>query len=118
VTEYACHIRDVLAATTIRLHRTRTENHPVVDPMLNDLRADRFGYNRRALPPLLDEIADVADGLIRETARMTGSDWDRWHCRYPGEDRTARWLIRQAMHEGTHHLLDIDRVSRRLGASR
>lgn len=116
VIEYVCHIRDVLATTTIRIHRTLTEDDPVVDPMLNDLRADRFGYNRRALPPLLDEVADVADGLLRETARIVESDWDRSHRRYPGEDRSARWLIRQAMHEGTHHLLDIDHVSRRLGA--
>ena len=113
VIEYVCHLRDVLATTTIRLHRTRTEDHPSVDPMLNDLRADRFGYSRRALPPLLDEIADMTVGLLRETARFSESGWDRTHRRYPGEDRSARWLIRQAMHETTHHLLDIEHVASR-----
>lgn len=74
VVEYLCHIRDVLAATTIRRHRTRTEDHPVVDPMLNDLRADRFACNKRTLPPLLDEVADMTDWLLREAARSSASD--------------------------------------------
>jgi DinB superfamily len=116
VVEYVCHIRDVLAATTIRLHRTRTENHPVVDPMLNDLRADRFAYNRRSLLPLFDEVADMTDGLLREAARTSGSGWDRTHCRYRGEDRSARWLVRQAMHEATHHLQDIAQITSRIGS--
>jgi hypothetical protein len=37
-------------------------------------------------------------------------DWDRIATRLPGEDRTARWLVRQAMHEGIHHLGDIRRI--------
>jgi hypothetical protein len=28
----------------------------------------------------------------------------------PDEDRTALWLVRQAMHEGVHHLGDIRRI--------
>lgn len=112
--EYVCHIRDVLAATTIRLHRTRTEDHPAVDPMLNDLRADCFAYINRELPPLLDEVTDMTDGLLREAARVSGSDWDRKHFRYRGEDRSARWLIRQAMHESSHHLRDIAKVASRV----
>ena len=116
VAEYVCHIRDVLAATTIRLHRTRTEDHPVVDPMLNDLRTDRFAYNKRSLPPLLDEIADVTDGLLREAALTSEPGWDRTHCRYRDEDRTARWLVRQAMHETIHHLRDIGQIIPRVGS--
>jgi hypothetical protein len=114
VVEYVCHIRDVLAATTIRLHRTRTEDHPAIDPMLNDLRANRFAYINRELPPLLDEVTDMTDGLLREAARMSGSDWNRTHFRYRGEDRSARWLIRQAMHESAHHLRDIAQVASRV----
>jgi hypothetical protein len=33
----------------------------------------------------------------------------------PGEERTARWLVRQAMHEGVHHLGDIHRIGEMLG---
>ena len=39
VVEYVCHLRDVYVSSTIRVHRTRTEDSPVFEPMLNDLRA-------------------------------------------------------------------------------
>lgn len=53
-------------------------------------------------------------GLIDEAARVSDEEWNRVARRLPGEERPARWLVRQAMHEGTHHLLDISTVSRRL----
>ena len=110
VAEYACHIRDVLISTTIRLHRGRTENAPAVDPMFNDLRADLFGYNQANLTAVLDETAAATAGLCAEISRMNGPDWDRVVLRQPGEQRTTRWLVRQAAHEGLHHLADIAAV--------
>jgi hypothetical protein len=86
--------------------------------MLNDLRADRFAYMRRELLPLLDEVSDMADGLLREAARTSGPDWDRTHFRYRDEERSARWLVRQAMHEATHHLRDIAQVASRVRPDR
>lgn len=111
VAEYACHIRDVLISTTVRLHRGRTESAPSVDPMFNDLRAELFGYNQANLAAVLEETAAAAAGLCEEINRMTGPDWERVVLRQPGEQRTTRWLVRQAMHEGVHHLADIAAVS-------
>lgn len=108
--EYACHIRDVLVSTTIRLHRGRTESAPAVDPMFNDLRAELFGYNQADLAAVLEETAAAVAGLCQEISRMNGPDWDRVALRRPGEQRTTRWLVRQAMHEGLHHLADIAAV--------
>lgn len=110
VTEYACHIRDVLISTTIRLHRGRTENAPTVDPMFNDLRAELFRYNQADLTAVLEETAAAVAGLCEEISRMNDPDWDRVVLRQPGEQRTTRWLVRQAMHEGLHHLADIAAV--------
>jgi hypothetical protein len=110
VAEYACHIRDVLISTTVRLHRGRTENAPSVDPMFNDLRAELFGYNQADLTAVLQETAAATAGLREEIRRMTGPDWERVVLRQPGEQRTNRWLVRQAMHEGVHHLADIAAV--------
>lgn len=105
VVEYVCHLRDVYATYTIRLHRARTEHEPVLEPMLNDLRARRFRYNERDVEAVLDELDATAAGFCEEVARM--NQWDRLITRLPGEHRTARWLVRQAMHEGRHHLDDI-----------
>ena len=30
--------------------------------------------------------------------------------RLPAEERTALWLVRQVVHEGLHHLRDVERV--------
>lgn len=105
--EYVCHLRDVYAVYTIRLYRTRVEDVPTLEPMLNDLRAVRFGYNQRELRAVVTELVDNVAGLLDEAARNTERTWGRSARRLPGEDRTARWLIRQAAHEGLHHVHDI-----------
>ncbi|ORV09993.1 DinB family protein [Mycobacterium celatum] len=116
ITEYVCHLRDVYLTYTIRLHRTRTEDQPVLEPMLNDLRARRFRYNERDVEAVLDELAATTVGFCEEISRTGQDGWDRTATRLPGEQRTARWLVRQAMHEGVHHLADIRRVSVEVGA--
>jgi hypothetical protein len=114
VLEYLCHLRDVYAVYTIRLYRTRTEDRPSLEPMLNDLRVVRFRYNDRDVAPMLAELGDNARGLIDEAAKFSDEEWDRLATRLPGEERGARWILRQAMHEGTHHVRDIAAVARRL----
>jgi hypothetical protein len=69
-----------------------------------------FGYNQATLTAVLEETAAAAAGLCEEVSRMNGPDWDRVVLRQPGEQRTTRWLVRQAMHEGLHHLADIAAV--------
>ena len=109
VTEYACHLRDVYVTSTIRLHRARTEDRPVLEPMLNDLRARRFRYNDANIDAVLDELASAVDGCIEEVGRFGPADWQRVVTRLPGEYRTALWLVRHAAHEGVHHVADIAR---------
>ncbi|WP_369135897.1 DinB family protein [Modestobacter sp. I12A-02662] len=107
VAEYLCHLRDVHVAYTIRLHRARTEDRPVLEPMLNDLRARRFRYADCDVPAVLGELAAAAAGFADEVRRVPPDGWDRPVVRQPGEERTARWLVRQTAHEGRHHLADV-----------
>lgn len=110
VIEYVCHLRDVYVSYTVRLYRTRAEDRPALEPMLNDLRARRFRYNDRDLTATLDELQAATAGFCAEIARTSAGDWDRTATRLPTEQRTARWLVRQAMHEGIHHIGDIRRI--------
>ena len=114
VTEYACHVRDVFVGYTIRLRRARTEDEPVVDPMFGDLRAVRFRYADAGLGAVLDDIGRAAAGFRDEIADTRPEEWTRTIRRLPGEVRTATWLVRQATHEGRHHVRDIAHVGRRL----
>jgi hypothetical protein len=103
--EYVCHLRDVYATYTIRLYRIRTEDRPALEPMLNDLRALRFHYNELSLPGVLEALAANLAGFLDEIGRVR--DWQRTATRCPDEERDALWMVRQATHEGLHHLLDI-----------
>ena len=110
--EYLCHVRDVYATFTIRLHRARTEDDPALEPMLNDLRARRFGYRDAAVGPALDQLQAHVTGFLAELSRLRPADHSRPVHRLPDEHRTALWLVRQAAHEGVHHLRDIADVAR------
>lgn len=114
--EYVCHLRDVYATYAIRLHRARTENSPAVEPMFSDLRAVRFRYVHMPLAPVLDELDDHVAGFLEEAATFTAEDWQRTVSRRPEEIRTARWLVRQALHEGRHHVTDIREGLQRSGS--
>lgn len=107
VTEYVCHLRDVYATYTIRLHRARIEDRPVLEPMFNDLRARRFRYNERDVDAVMDELAANVTGFRDEVLQVRPDQWERVVTRLSGEQRTARWVVRQALHEGQHHLNDI-----------
>jgi hypothetical protein len=111
IAEYTCHLRDVYMTSTIRLHRARTEDRPAVEPMLNDLRARRFRYNDADIDAVLTELDAAVRGFVDEVHRLNPIDWDRVLTRRPDEQRTSRWLVRQAAHEGRHHLGDIYRLS-------
>jgi len=103
--EYLCHVRDVYVASTIRLYRARKESTPQIEPVFNDLRVLRFRYNEADVHGVLHEMGLALAGLVDEIART--SDWDRTFTRQPGEERTAGWLVRQALHEAMHHGADM-----------
>jgi hypothetical protein len=111
VLEYAAHVRDVYATFLVRLHRARTEDHPTLDPMFGDLRAERLRYDELPVDAVLHELALAAAGFCAEVADTADHEWGRPVRRLPGEDRTALWLVRHAMHEGVHHVRDIERVA-------
>lgn len=113
IAEYTCHLRDVYMSFTIRLHRVRTEDGPALEPMFNDLRARRFRYDEADVAAALDELEAYLAGFTDEIARVPDSAWDRVGSRLPGEVRTARWLVRQATHEGVHHVADIAAIAGR-----
>jgi hypothetical protein len=69
IVEYVCHLRDVYAVYTIRLHRASSEDRPVLEPMLNDLRARRFRYNDRDIHAVIAELGANAGGFCAEARR-------------------------------------------------
>jgi sugar-phosphatase len=105
--EYACHVRDVYAVYDTRIRRTLTEHEPVLEPMRNDERAERDAYDRQPLPAVLSALERNADRFAALASELSERQWSRSAVRLPGERRTVLLMVRQATHEGLHHLHDI-----------
>jgi hypothetical protein len=120
VTEYLCHVRDVCVVSTLRVHRIRSETRPVLEPMLNDVRATRFRYNEQPLELVLHDLRVVATALQEEILDTRYTDWDRVGVREAAgmrEERSLGWVVRNAAHEAVHHLQDVERLVRALGSN-
>lgn len=110
--EYGCHVRDVLLAQRERLFLTLVEDRPSFAPIDRDQRATLARYAEED-PRLLAREVEMAAQLISRA--LAGLDPAAWHrrciCNYPEPaERTVAWLARHTLHEGEHHLADIERM--------
>ncbi len=112
VLEYACHVRDVLLAQRERLFLALVEDRPSFAPIYRDRRAVLARYEDEDPFRLADEIAMAAGLIAWALAGLDTTAWAR-RCIYnfpePAE-RSVEWLAQHTLHEGVHHLFDIDRI--------
>jgi len=109
--EYAAHVRDVFAAYDRWIGRCLTEDRPVLDgPRPDDLAAQRR-YNEEDPAGVADALAANAERLAATVEALPADMWDRVGVRR-NEERSIRFTARRAVHEGSHHLLDIGRGMR------
>jgi DNA-binding HxlR family transcriptional regulator/uncharacterized damage-inducible protein DinB len=109
ITEYLCHVRDVFDVYADRINKTLAQEHPVLEPMHNDRRAEQGHYNDQDVAEVLDALTEGAVTLKTLIMSIAPAQSHRTATRLPGEQRTLLWLVRQAAHEGIHHLGDIER---------
>jgi Mycothiol maleylpyruvate isomerase N-terminal domain len=110
IAEYLCHLRDVYVVHTIRLHRAEREDRPALEPMYNDLRAARFAYRQADPAIVVLDLTRSMEGFLTEVDKTPSDGWDRVVTRL-GEQRTARWLVRNVAHESHHHRHDVERIA-------
>lgn len=113
--EYACHVRDVLGVQHGRLLQALAEDEPDWVPMDRDGRVTRDRYNEQDPAVVADEIAAASATLAGAFAALGDAGepgWSRtmlYHWPAPAQ-RDMAWLGRHTVHEGVHHLRDIDDV--------
>jgi hypothetical protein len=105
--EYACHVRDIYDVYHLRILRALTEDVPVIAAMRNQERAERGDYNRQQLLEVLDELERNIGRFAELAEHLEDDHFARTATRLRGERRTVLWMLRQAAHEGLHHLDDI-----------
>jgi hypothetical protein len=110
VLEYCCHVRDVLLAQRERLYLALVEDTPRFSSIYRDQRVLLAHYQDERLEDVAREV-DMAAGLLaRSFSTLDDAQWQR-RCvySYPAPtQRTVAWLARHTVHEGRHHLLDVD----------
>ncbi|HET9255156.1 MAG TPA: DinB family protein [Pseudonocardiaceae bacterium] len=117
--EYSCHVRDVLLIQRERLYLALVEDNPQFSPMHRDQRVILGRYNDDSAEDVSREVGLAASLLARAFATFDAAQWDR-RCVYPyptPAQRTLAWLARHSVHEGRHHLQDVDRVLCMVAAS-
>jgi hypothetical protein len=109
---YACHVRDVLSVFDGRITRMLTEDSPELGWWDHEAAVEADAYDQQ--PPAEVAAAITANSAVLSTtlAAVPEEGWDRTGTRRDGELFTVLGAGRFALHEGTHHLLDIGRVLR------
>ncbi|HVF32355.1 MAG TPA: DinB family protein [Acidimicrobiales bacterium] len=98
--EHAGHVRDVLHALDIRLQRVLREDEPVL-PETHV--TPPSGANEQGFAVVMAALTVSTDQFSQTIELTPSAAWGR-RARRSGRPVTALDLIREAVHEGTHHL--------------
>ncbi len=112
--EYAAHVRDAIRFNGYLARRTLTEDTPTLPAPNPDKAAADNNYNDEDPAAVADGLAERADKLAEVVeGNEDSASWDRT-ATWEGRDGefTALYFVRNAVHEGHHHLLDVGRVLR------
>jgi hypothetical protein len=106
--EYTAHVRDMfdLMADTVR--RMHSETDPEIAFPNPDDRAERERYNEQDPEVVLTGLATTAGRFASAIDDVGIDELDR-SARFPWGRRDILTMIRNGVHEGKHHLRDVER---------
>lgn len=107
--EYAAHVADRLDHMGPAIHRITYEEHPSIAAFDGDQRVVEKGYNELERTEVLGWLDLACDELASVLEAVKADDWTRTGL-LPGGERDALSLARDGVHEGAHHLRDVQRV--------
>ena len=116
--EYACHVRDVFLVQRDRLYIALVEDKPVFAPMYRDHRVTLARYNEQDPEEVAVQLSTAARLIAQAFSALNLAQLQRL-CIYnfpaPAE-RPLLWNGQHTVHEGEHHLRDIEWVLSRVRA--
>ncbi|MCA1823232.1 MAG: DinB family protein [Frankia sp.] len=71
------------------------------------------GYNEQAPTAVLQRLDEAAEAIATTLSSFSGDDWTRTH-EFPWGERDVLGISRNAVHEGVHHLMDVENVLARV----
>lgn len=107
--EYTAHVADRLDHLGPAILRVVRENAPAIAGFDNEERAASKAYNDLERVEVLGWLDLACDELASVIADVRPDDWGRIAL-VDGAERDALTLARDGVHEGAHHLRDVQRV--------
>jgi hypothetical protein len=110
--EYACHVRDVFHVQRERVELALVEDEPTFQPMGREDLVERERYNEQDPVIVEQELTRAARALGDLFDRLDATQLARTAIyNYPTRGaRTLAWIGRHSVHEGRHHLRDMEHV--------
>jgi DinB superfamily len=110
--EYACHVRDVFRVQRERTLLALAEDRPDFASMRREERVVEERYNDEPAEKVAREIAEAAEAFAHTLQSLDSDGWQRTGVyNWPTTRvRSVEWIGRHTIHEGEHHLQDIDRL--------
>jgi hypothetical protein len=106
--EYAAHVRDVFDNYDRWIGQILAQDRPTLDGAGPEELAVERRYNEDDPAAVAEALAANAERLAATVASVPEDGWDRVGVRRD-EERSVLLHARRAVHEGSHHLLDVGR---------
>lgn len=107
--EYTAHLADRIDHLGPVIRRIVYEDHPPITSFDNGRRAAEQAYNALDRSEVLGWLDLACDELASVLADVRPDDWARTGL-IDGVERNALSVAREGIHEGSHHLRDVQRV--------
>lgn len=107
--EYTVHVADLYEFFAAAFRRMYDETNPTIAMWDPDERASSEGYRDADPRATLDRLDAASTALVAALDRVDAEGWSRT-AEFPFGSRTILQMARNAVHEGSHHLRDVDGV--------
>ncbi len=108
--EYAAYVRDVIEFYADRIDRVLNEERPQMTGADFSSMPERRGYLEEDPAVVVEEIASSSVVVEERLRSLSADQWARVGIGMNGDERTVLVLARRLVHDGQHHLLDLDRL--------
>ena len=105
--ELTAHVRDALHVFEKRMQRIVQEDSPSLAEA--ELEAPPTSAHEQGVELVLATLLSTSDEFARTASRISGDDWVRKGT-LGGDEVSALDVLREAVHDGAHHLRDLERV--------
>ena len=108
--EYTVHVADLYEAFAPAFRQMYEQDKPTITGVWDpDERAAAERYNEHDPMAAVDRLDAAAGALVQVLDRVDPDAWSRT-ATFPWGERDLLTMTRNAVHEGSHHLRDVERV--------